>query len=119
MTSLDSVLKSRDITLPTKACLVKAVVFPVVMYTRESWTIKKAERWKDDAFELGVNSGRLLHGSVGTGVGLGQTEGADPLARSELGQIFHLLLLGTVLQDGSHAQRGVGREDNASGCTHA
>ena len=52
MTNLDSVLKSRDVTLPTKACLVKAVVFPVVMYTRESWTIKKAERWRIDAFEL-------------------------------------------------------------------
>ena len=44
MTNLDSILKSEDITLPTKVCLVKAVVFPVVMYGRESWTIKKAER---------------------------------------------------------------------------
>ena len=44
MTNLDSILKSRDITLPTKVCLVKAMVFPVVMYERESWTIKKAER---------------------------------------------------------------------------
>ena len=44
MTNLDSILKSRDITLPTKVCLVKAMVFPVVMYRRESWTIKKAER---------------------------------------------------------------------------
>ena len=44
MTNLDSILKSRDITLPTKVCLVKAVVFPVVMYGCESWTIKKAER---------------------------------------------------------------------------
>ena len=44
MTNLDSLLKSRDITLPTKACLVKAIVFPVVMYGCESWTIKKAER---------------------------------------------------------------------------
>ena len=43
MTNLDSILKSRDITLPTKVCLVKAVVFPVVMYGRESWTVKKAE----------------------------------------------------------------------------
>ena len=51
MTNLDSVLKSRDITLPTKVCLVKAMVFPVVMYERESWTIKKAERWRIDAFE--------------------------------------------------------------------
>ena len=44
MTNLDSILKSRDITLPTKACLVKAMVFPVVMYGCESWTVKKAER---------------------------------------------------------------------------
>ena len=52
MTSLDSILKSRDITLPTKVCLVKAMVFPVVMYGCESWTIKKAEHWRIDAFEL-------------------------------------------------------------------
>ena len=52
MTNLDSVLKSRDITLPTKVRLVKAVVFPVVMYGCESWTIKKAERRRIDAFEL-------------------------------------------------------------------
>ena len=52
MTILDSILKSRDITLPTKVCLVKAMVFPVVMYGCESWTIKKAERRRIDAFEL-------------------------------------------------------------------
>ena len=52
MTSLDSILKSRDITLPTKVCLVKAMVFPVVMYGCESWTVKKAEHCKIDAFEL-------------------------------------------------------------------
>ena len=52
MTSLDSILKSRDITLPTKVCLVKAVVFPVVMYGCESWTVKKAEHRRIDAFEL-------------------------------------------------------------------
>ena len=51
MTNLDSILKSRDITLPTKVCLVKAMVFPVVMYRCESWTVKKAERQKIDAFE--------------------------------------------------------------------
>ena len=49
-----SVLKSRDITLPTKVRLVKAIVFPVVMYGCESWTVKKAERRRIDAFELGV-----------------------------------------------------------------
>ena len=52
MTNLDSILKSRDITLPTKVCLVKAVVFPVVKYGCENWTIKKAEHWRTDAFEL-------------------------------------------------------------------
>ena len=52
MTNLDSILKSRDITLPTKIRLVKAMVFPVVMYGCESWTIKKAECWRTDAFEL-------------------------------------------------------------------
>ena len=52
MTNLDSILKSRDITLPTKVCLVKAMVFPVLMYTCESWTIKKAECRRIDAFEL-------------------------------------------------------------------
>ena len=54
MTSLDSILKSRDITLPTKLCLVKAMVFPVVMYGCESWTIKKAERRRSDALNCGV-----------------------------------------------------------------
>ena len=52
MTNLDSILKSRDITLPTKVCLVKAMVFPVVMDACESWTIKKAENQRIDAFEL-------------------------------------------------------------------
>ena len=52
MTNLDSILKSRDITLPMKVCLVKAMVFPVVMYGCESWTIKKAEHQRIDAFEL-------------------------------------------------------------------
>ena len=50
MTKIDSILKSRDITLPTKVCLLKAMVFPVVMCGCESWTIKKAERWRTDAF---------------------------------------------------------------------
>ena len=59
MTNLDSILKSRDITLPTKVRLVKAMVFPVVMYGCESWTVKKAERRRIDAFELWC-WGRLL-----------------------------------------------------------
>ena len=54
MTNLDSKLKSRDITLPTKVCLVKAMVFPVVVYRCESWTVKKAEHQRIDAFELCV-----------------------------------------------------------------
>ena len=52
MTNLDSIFKNRDITLPTKVCLVKAMVFPVVMYECESWTVKKAECQRIDAFEL-------------------------------------------------------------------
>ena len=52
LTNLDSILKKRDITLPTKVCLVKAMAFPIVMYACESWTIKKAECRRMDAFEL-------------------------------------------------------------------
>ena len=52
MTNLDSILKSRDITLPTKVCLVKTMGFPVVMYGCESWTVKKAEHWRTGAFDL-------------------------------------------------------------------
>ena len=54
MTNLDSIFKSRDITLPTKVCLVKAMVFPVVMYGCESWTLKKAECWRIDDLNCGV-----------------------------------------------------------------
>ena len=61
MTKLDSILKSRDITLPTKAHLVKAMVFPVVMYGCESWTVKKAERRRIDAFELSTEELMLLN----------------------------------------------------------
>ena len=59
MTNLDNILKSRDITLPTKVCLVKAMVFPVVMYGCESWTVTKAEHWKIDAFDLWCWRGHL------------------------------------------------------------
>ena len=52
MTNLDSIFKSRDVTLPTKVCLVKAMVFPLVMYGCESWTVKKTEHRRNDAFEL-------------------------------------------------------------------
>ena len=54
MTTLDTILKSRDITLPTKVCRVKAKVFPVVMYGCETWTIKEAEHWRIDALNYGV-----------------------------------------------------------------
>ena len=64
MTNLDSILKNRGITLPKEVCLVKAVVFPVVMYGCESWTIKKAEHQKIDAFELWCWRG-LLRESLG------------------------------------------------------
>ena len=67
MTNLDSILKSRDITLPTKVHLVKAMVFPVVMYGCESWTIKKAECWRIDAFELDM-------------VGHCEVQNSDPLS---------------------------------------
>ena len=59
MTKLYSILKSRDITLPTKVCLVKAMVFPVVMYGHEIWTIKKAERWRIDAFFFWIDAFEL------------------------------------------------------------
>ena len=66
MTNLDSIFKSRDITLPTKVCLVKAMVFPVVMYGCESWTVKKAEHQRVDALEktlmLGGIGGRRRRG---------------------------------------------------------
>ena len=54
MTNLDNILKSRDITLPTKLCIVKAMIFPIVTYRCKSWTIKKAEHRRTDAFECGV-----------------------------------------------------------------
>ena len=73
MTNLDSILKSRDITLSTKVHLVKAMIFPVVMFGRESWTIRKAERWKIDAFELWC-WGRLLRSGTG---GEGDDRGWD------------------------------------------
>ena len=60
MTNLDSILKSRDMTLPTKVCLGKAMVFPVVTYGCESWTIKKAEHWRIDVFEVGEDSWESL-----------------------------------------------------------
>ena len=55
MTNLDSILISRDVTLPIKVCVVKAMVFPIVIYGFDSWTIKKAEHQRMDAFELGVS----------------------------------------------------------------
>ena len=61
MTNLDSIFKSRDITLPTKVCPVKAMIFPVVIYGCESWTVKKAERGRIDAFELYLSQSWLLY----------------------------------------------------------
>ena len=60
MSNLDSIFKSRDITLPTKVRLIKAIVFPVVMYGCESWTVKKAERQRIDAFELWCSNSSVL-----------------------------------------------------------
>ena len=68
MTNLDSILKSRDITLPTKVHLVKAIVFPVVTYGCESWTIKKAERQRIDAFELGTEHSSLSQSTESFGL---------------------------------------------------
>ena len=67
MTNLDNMLKSRDIILPTKGCLVKAMIFPIVMYGCESWTVKKAERQRIDAFELWCWR-RLLRGPWTAGI---------------------------------------------------
>ena len=71
MTNLDSILKSRDITLPTKVRLVNAVVFPLVMYGCESWTVKKAERWRIDAFELEIQP---VHPRYQSWVFIGRTD---------------------------------------------
>ena len=62
MTNLDSILKSRDITLPTNVCLVKAMVFPMVMYGCESWTIKKVEHQRSDVLKCGVGESLGLQG---------------------------------------------------------
>ena len=82
MINLDSILKSRDITLPTKVCLVKAMVFPLVMYGCESWTVKKAECWRIDAFELWCWrrllrvpwTARRSNQSISPGVFIGKTD---------------------------------------------
>ena len=68
MTNLDNILKSRDITLPTKVCLVKAMVFPVVMYVYENWTVKKAEHQRID-----LNCGAEEHSCESLGLQEGQT----------------------------------------------
>ena len=78
LTNLDSILKSRDITLPTKVRLVKATVFPVVMYECESWTIKKAEHWRTDAFEL------LLEKTLGNALNSKEIQPVHPKRKSGL-----------------------------------
>ena len=93
MTNLDSILKSRDITLPTKVRLVKAMVFPVVMYGCESWTIKKAERRRIDAFELWCWR-RLLRVSWTTAAAAAKSSQScptlcDPIDGSPLGSSVH------------------------------
>ena len=85
MKNIDSILKSRDITLPTKVHLVRAMVFPVVMYGCESWTVKKAERRRIDAFELWCWRRLLIHGAG--------AEPGDPKAQGKArphGQAFAL-----------------------------
>ena len=79
MTNLDSILKGRDITLPTKVRLVKAMVFPVVMYGCESWTIKKAEHRRIDDFEL------MLEKTLEESLGLQGDQTSPSLRRSVLG----------------------------------
>ena len=80
MTSLDSILKSRDITLSTKVRLIKAMVFPVVMYGCESWTVKKAERRRIDAFELWpASGGQSIRASVSASVLPMNIQGLFPL----------------------------------------
>ena len=101
MTSLESILKSRDITLPTKVCLVKAMVFPVVMYGCESWTVKKAERRRIDAFELWYWR-RLLRVPWTAG-----RSNHSILKESSLGISLEGMMLKLKLQDFGHLMRRV------------
>ena len=85
MINLHSIFKSRDITLPTKVHLVKAMVFPVVMYGCESWTVKKAERQRNDAFELWFGEGRHIQpGKKTLGIKRTQFSSVQSLSRVRL-----------------------------------
>ena len=87
MTNLDSIFKSRHITLPTKVCLVKAMVFPVVMYGCESWTIKKAERRRIDAFELWCWRRLLRAPWTAKNAGLEETQAGIKIARRNINNL--------------------------------
>ena len=130
MTNLDSILKSRDITFPTKVCLVKAMVFPVVMYRCESWTVKKAEHRRIDAFELWCwrrllrvpwtsrRSNQSILKEISPGISL---EGMMP--KQKLQYFGHLMgrvdsLEKTLMLGGTGGRRKKGREDEMAGWHH-
>ena len=131
MTNLDSILKSRDITLPTKVHLVNAMVFPVVMYGCESWTVKKAERRRIDAFELWCwrrllrvpwtarrSSQSILKEIISPGISL---EGM--MLKLKLQYFGHLLrrvnsLEKTLMLGGIGGKRRRGRQDEMAGWHH-
>ena len=100
MTNLDSIFKSRDITLPTKVRLVKAIVFPVVMYGCESWTVRKAERRRIDAFELWCWRGLLR-------LGLARRSNQSILKEISPGCLLEGLMLKLKLQYFGHLMRRV------------
>ena len=130
MTNLDSIFKSRDITLSTKFHLVKAMVFPVVMYGCESWTLKKAERWRIDAFELWCwrrllrvpwtarRSNQFILKEISPGISL---EGL--MLKLKLQYFGHLMkrddsLEKTLMLGEIGGKRRRGREDEMAGCYH-
>ena len=130
MTNLDSIFKSRDITLPTKVCLVKAMVFPVVMYGCQSWTLKKAECQRIDAFELWCwrrllrvpwtarRSNHSILKEIGPGISL---EGM--MLKLKLQYFGHLLqrvdsLEKTLMPGGIGGRRRRGRQDEMTGWHH-
>ena len=130
MTNLDSIFKSRDITLLTKVHLVKAMIFPVVMYGCESWTVKKAERHRIDAFELecwrrllrvpwtAKRSNQSILKEISPGISL---EGMMP--KLKLQYFVHLMrradsLEKTLMLRGIEGRRRRGRQDEMARCHH-
>ena len=121
MTNLDSIFKSRDITLLTKNCLVKAMVFPGVMYGCESWTVKKAERWRIDAFELWCwrrilrvpgtarRSNQSIQKEIGPGCSL---EGL--MLKLKLQYFGHLMRRVDSLEKNSYTGRDWGQEEKGT-----